>query len=77
MLPKRVIASNGYVNGFLESGDDPQDQKQQECIKQDGASGAAAGNPPELDAIGSQRIRLVVPVLVIEAFVLGPSAHQR
>jgi len=61
----------------LESGDDPQDQKQKDCVQQYGSAGSAAGDSTEFDTIRTPGFRFVVPVLVIESFMLGPSAHQR
>ena len=58
------------------SGDDPQYQKQKKCVKEDGSSRTPARDSSELDAVRSQRVRFVIPVLVVESFVLGPSAHQ-
>ncbi len=58
------------------SGDDPQYEEQQQCIEQDGSTGPTPCQPAELDTLGAQGVRFVVPWLVVEAFVLGPSAHQ-
>ncbi len=58
------------------SADDPKDQKQEKRIQQNGSACAAPRQSAELNALGSQRIRFIVPVLVVESFVLGPSAHQ-
>jgi len=61
----------------LQSGNNPQDQKQEKSIQQYGSRGTATGNPAELNAIRPPGFRFVVPVLVVESFMPGSSAHQR
>lgn len=57
------------------SGDDPQYKKQYQSIQQDRTAVAPACQSPEFDPVRTAGFRFVVPVIIIESFIIGPSAH--
>lgn len=65
------------VADMRSSGDYPKDEKQQQSIKEDGAAASPACQTTELHTLRPHRVRFIIPVIVIESLVPGPSAHQR